>query len=130
MISDVLSDAMGEIRVYQRDRDTNYACLAPAINTVCGVMDSLRQYLDTPPAPFLRVPLQDLEVAIGSLDLSVIRAARQRLLEDWRKAGPFNGPPESDSLNGELAPTDADPATPRRRTGRRSERGDRNGQEA
>jgi hypothetical protein len=130
MISDVLSEAVVEIRTYQ-DRDTGYASLAPAINTVCEVMDALRQYLDSPPAPFLREPLHALQAAIGRLDVSVIRAARHRLAEDWRKGGLAGGPqPEWDRLDGELAPTDATPATARRRTGRRSDLGDRNGQEA
>lgn len=87
MISDVLSDAVDEIRHYQREWPDNYSPLDPAIKTVCEVMDALRLHLDTPPGPPLREPLHDLQTAIARLDLSVIRAARRKLLEDWRKSG-------------------------------------------
>jgi hypothetical protein len=110
MLSDVLCETLAEIPAYQDPEDI-CAGLAPAISAVCEVMDALRQYLDTLPAPFLRKLLHELQAAIGRLDLSEIRAVRQRLFEDWQKAGPFSDPPESDSRNGDLAPTDTDPGT-------------------
>lgn len=88
MISDVLSEAVSEIRPYQSNSDIMYADLAKAINVVAEVMDSLRHYFDTPPFPFLHDGLQDLQMAIAGLDLSEIRTARQKLTEDWRTAGP------------------------------------------
>ena len=130
MISDTLFEARDEIRHYQREWPDNYASLAPAINTVCEVMDAMRHYLDTPPVPFLRAVLHDLQAAIGRLDLSVVRAARERLFEDSRKAEPFSDPPEGDHLNGEHTSTKADPSTGKCRAGMRSDQGDGHEQEA
>lgn len=86
MISDVLSDALTEIRAYQQDSESIYDDLKQAITAVCEVMDALRQHLDTAPAPALHDALQGLQAAIGRLDLVEIRDARKRLVEAWQEA--------------------------------------------
>jgi hypothetical protein len=54
MISDVLSDAVAEIRQYQRDFPEVYDSLKLEIAHVIEVMEELRRYLDTPPAEDLK----------------------------------------------------------------------------
>ena len=86
MISDILADAVADIRSYQADSEWMYAGLAEAINSVCEVMGAMQHYLDTAPAPPLMESFDRLRVAIGQLDLSAVQAARQGLIEEWRKA--------------------------------------------
>ncbi len=50
MISDILSDAIDEIRRYQREMPNVYDDIKPKIEKVVAVMDGLRAELDTPPA--------------------------------------------------------------------------------
>ena len=49
MISDILSDAVDQIRRYQRDMPSCYDGIRRRIDTVVAVMDDLRAELDTPP---------------------------------------------------------------------------------
>jgi hypothetical protein len=47
MISDVLSDAIHEIRHYQREFEA-YDDLTPELDDLVARMDAMRDYLDTP----------------------------------------------------------------------------------
>jgi hypothetical protein len=48
MISDVLSDAIREIKRYQNEMPDSYEDIRPEIDTVTTVMNNLRAYLDNP----------------------------------------------------------------------------------
>lgn len=49
MISDILFDAIEDIRDYQRDMPDVYDPIRAEIEAVIVAMDALRQKLDTPP---------------------------------------------------------------------------------
>jgi len=49
MISDVLSDAIAEIRQYQAEMPEVYGKIKRKIDTVVTIMDALRAELDAPP---------------------------------------------------------------------------------
>lgn len=82
MLSDVLYEAVSDIREYQKD---GYSGCKGAIDRACEVMDRLRQYFDSPPAPVLRESLAQLLVAIEELDLSRINSAGENVMEVWRQ---------------------------------------------
>ena len=83
MISDVLSDAVGEIEEYQRDIPDSYAEITAEIDVVKTVMDGLRMVFDAVPGQPVEyeVLIAELRSAIRALDVSGLVTARERLLE-------------------------------------------------
>ncbi len=79
MISDVLSDAVHEIRDYQRTTDWMYGDWRDEIEVVLDLMGSLRACLDTAPIPSLLPSLEKVRASIRQVDLAGVREARQRL---------------------------------------------------
>jgi hypothetical protein len=82
MLSDVLSDALYKIEVWQQERPEIYDGLANDIKIVVEVMDALLRMLDTFPHPALLPARNALGTAIRQLDLSAIKAAEQRLFDE------------------------------------------------
>ncbi len=82
MISDVLSDAVGEIEEYQRDIPDSYAEITAEIDVVKTVMDGLRIVFDAVPGQPVEyeVLIAELRSAIRSLDVSGLVTAREKLL--------------------------------------------------
>lgn len=82
MISDVLSDAVGEIEDYERDFPDSYVEIAAEITVVKTVMDGLRMVFDAVPGQpaEYEVLIAELRSAILALDISGLVAARERLL--------------------------------------------------
>ena len=78
MISDVLADALSQIREYQRECP-HHDSHSTAINAVCETMDSLCRYFFTIPGPAVASERNDLLMAIGNLDLSAIKVSSARL---------------------------------------------------
>jgi hypothetical protein len=79
MISDVLSDAVCEVRRYQQELPGAYESSSGEIRVVLEVMDALRRLFDAPPDPALRPAREALGAAVRQLDLSAVRAAVRRL---------------------------------------------------
>lgn len=78
MIGDVLSDAVEEIRRYEKTYPHVYGTIATEIAVVVAVMDALRTFLDSEP-PFDLSPLANardgLLAALGNLGVvEVVRA--------------------------------------------------------
>ena len=106
MISDTLSDAVGDIEEYQRGMPKAYADLAAQISVVKTVMDSLRIVLDaaTCQSDVFRKLVEELRASIRAVDVSLLVAARDRLLAWVKEAqGRLSHAPEQD---------DGDPAEP------------------
>jgi hypothetical protein len=82
MISDVLSDAVGEIEDYEREFQDTYAEIAAEITVVKTVMDGLRIVFDAVPGQpaEYEMLIAELRSAILALDISGLVAARERLL--------------------------------------------------
>ncbi len=82
MISDALSDAVGDIEDYQRDLPDSYAEITAEIDVVKTVMDGLRIVFDAVPGQPVEyeVLIAELRSAIRSLDVSGLVTARERLL--------------------------------------------------
>ncbi len=82
MISDVLSDAVGDIEDYQRDIPNAYGEFTAEIDVVKTVMDGLRMVFDAAPGQPVEHErlIAELRSAILALDLSGLVAARERLL--------------------------------------------------
>ncbi len=83
MISDICSDASGQIQEWQRDCPEWYAELAVEIGNVRLVLDSLRLYLGMQP-PGERPPGDDpsspLRRALAGLDVSALAAAHDAII--------------------------------------------------
>lgn len=82
MISDILSEAVDDIEIYQEDMPDSYDDLEAEIDVVKSVMDGLRMVLDVPPGQsdeFQKL-VRELRSAVGDLDISRLVAARERLL--------------------------------------------------
>jgi hypothetical protein len=82
VISDVLSDAINEMRDYQHEMPDSYADLGDEIGVVTTVMEALRICLDTPPVLSEEhgTLVEDLRLAIAKVDVREVQAARNRLL--------------------------------------------------
>jgi hypothetical protein len=88
MICDILSDAISDIRDYQKDglhKDT-YEGIRPAIDNVTEMMWSLFVFLeccplegDSPECEAFNAALADVEAEIAKVDLTQLRAAHERL---------------------------------------------------
>ena len=72
MISDALSDAVGEIEEYQRDLPDSYAEITAEIDVVKTVMDGLRMVFDAVPGQPVEYErlIAELRSAILALDVS------------------------------------------------------------
>ena len=106
MISNTLSDALGNIEEYQRNMPDVYADLAAEFGVVKTVMDGLRTVLDAPPGQSVEFEerVEELRASIRAVDVSRLVAARD-LLMAWVKESQGRQPqvPEQD---------DGDPAEP------------------
>lgn len=82
MISDILSEAVDDIEIYQEDMPDSYDDLEAEIDVVKSVMDGLRMVLDVPPGQSdeFQKQVRELRSAVGDLDISRLVAARERLL--------------------------------------------------
>lgn len=82
MISDVLSEAVGNIEDYQRNTPDAYGEFAAEIDVVKAVMNGLRMVFDA--APGLGdehdIVIAELRSAIRGLNISGVMAAQDRLL--------------------------------------------------
>lgn len=102
MLSDELHDALVEIERYQREMPDAYDPLTREIEVVKAVMDAFRICLDAAPGISKKQDrlVADLRNAIRSLDVSEVRAARQRFLawvEQTRRRGKLS--PDSTVLS-------------------------------
>lgn len=82
MISDILSDAIGDIENYQRDMPDAYAEFTAEIDVVKTVLDGFRMVFDADIGPPLENERQiaELRSAIRGLDVSGVLAACEKLL--------------------------------------------------
>jgi hypothetical protein len=83
MISDVLSDAVAQIKDYQEHPGTKdcYTGIEAEIANVLFVMDSLRMILDLPPMgdPNIAKPVGNVMACLRHLDLKALKSAREAL---------------------------------------------------
>ena len=80
MISDVLADAVENVREYRRSYPVAYANLAQEIDNTVAVMDGLRTVLDAAPG-ILEAEVEQIRAALRSLDVSPITTAKDHLVK-------------------------------------------------
>ena len=108
MISDIISDAIGEIEDYQREMPDAYASIAEEIGVVKAVMTGLRMYLDAAPSESdeLNKLMEEIRLAIRAIDVTGLVVAREKLLA-WVETE-FKQSPRQTQAEESVATDDAD----------------------
>ncbi len=65
VISDILSDAIANIKTYQKDLNHSYESDKDRIDFTIKVMDNLRAFYDTPPGMEVSYPFPEVEKMIS-----------------------------------------------------------------